>query len=217
MCDKIIYMRTVGWLLVILMFLTLPGYCVRIDGKFWDWQTFGREYQCKPHTLSKDRSGLDVQAVRLSLGSKFLYVMVVGRSVTGQKKDKGQGFRRTSVRVSFSSAQSPLNRVRVLADFEYPGKIKISMPDADTKMIGEENNRSWASGRSSGRYAFELKIPVFASSNGIHVGSKYGPLIHIADNSSGRKRLSDMLINTVDTQTHRLVSTALFTIKPGDL
>ena len=214
-------MKKAGFLLFVLLIFAMPSQCLRIDGRFWDWVSLDasqcKAYECKPKILLKDRSGLELQKVKIALGSKYLYVMLEGRSVTGQKRDSGQGFHRTSVRISFSSAQSPLNRVRVLADPQYPSEIKLSMPGKDTVAMGSVSERFWASGRASGKYAFEVKVPIFRTSNGIHIGSKQGPLVKLDEGTSGRKRLTDVLINTVDTETHHLVSTAGFAIKPGDL
>ena len=197
--------------------LAVSAWCIKIDGKFQEWEKIKTFYTCPHRFLEKDRSGLDMQSVKLCLGSKFLYIYIDGRSVTGIKPDKGWGAKKTSVRISFRSAQSPLNRVRVATDPTKPGQIKVSYPLALSKTYGSKTDKYWAISSFGKKYAFEIKIPVVSSTKGIHVGAKDKPLIKASSKTSTRKYLSEVLINTVDMKTHRLVDTIEFAIKKGDL
>jgi hypothetical protein len=50
------------------------------------------------------------------------------------------------------------------------------------------------------------------------VGASGGPLLRVSGSAGAtRKNLSDVLVNTVDIKTHRLVDTVEFSIKKGDL
>jgi len=159
-----------------------------------------------------------MKTVKMYLGKKYLYVLVKGKSVTGQKADKGEGFKRTSVRLSFSSAQSPLNRARILAHPGDPWRIKVSAPYARSLKLGNKTDKYWCFGKHNGSYYVEMKVPIFEDTKGVHVVSTRGPLIKLSAKDAGtRNRLSDLLINTVDTRTHRLVDTASFQIKKDDL
>jgi hypothetical protein len=193
-------------------------FCITIDGKFWDWGKTDTFYNCKPHALEKDRSGFDMESVKMCLGRKDLYIYIDGRSVAGLKPDAGWGVKKTSVRISFKSSQSPLNRVRIATEPAKPGQIKISYPPAPSKVFGSKTDKYWAIAKYGKKYAFEIKIPFFITSKGIHVGVSGGPLLRVSESySSSRKNLSDVLINTVDVKTHRLVDTVEFSIKKGDL
>jgi hypothetical protein len=192
--------------------------CITIDGKFWEWAKISTFYNCKPRALERGRSGFDMQSVKISLGRKFLYIYIDGRSVTGLKPDKGWGARKTSVRISFKSSQSPLNRVRIATYPSKPGAIKISYPHTASKTFGSKKDKFWALAKYGNKYAFEVQVPLIVSSKGIHVGANGGPLIRVSESySSSRKNLSDILINTVDDKTHRLVDTVEFSIKKGEL
>jgi len=193
------------------------AFCITIDGKFWDWGKIDTFYSCKPRALEKDRSGFDMESVKMCLGRKHLYIYIEGRSVAGLKPDAGWGVKKTSVRISFKASQSPLNRVRVAAEPAKPGQVKISSPPAPSKVLGSKTDKYWAIAKYGKKYAFEINIPFFITSKGIHVGVKGGPLIRLAGNDPSRKNLSDVLINTVDVKTHRLVDTVEFSIKKGDL
>ena len=193
-------------------------FCITIDGKFWDWGKTDTFYNCKPHALEKDRSGFDMESVKMCLGRKDLYIYIDGRSVAGLKPDAGWGVKKTSVRISFKSSQSPLNRVRIATEPAKPGQIKISYPPAPSKVFGSKTDKYWAIAKYGKKYAFEIKIPFFITSKGIHVGVSGGPLLRVSESyGSSRKNLSDVLINTVDIKTHRLVDTVEFSIKKGDL
>ena len=203
---------------LILTILIGPAFAITIDGKPWDWIGIGVFHYCSPRILEKDRSGIDMQKIKMCLGAKYLYIYIEGRSVAGQKVDRGWGAKKTSFRVSFNSAQSPLNRVRVAEYPDKPGQIKISCPGAESKMLGSKKNRFWAMGKYGSKYVFEIKIPFYYSAKGIHVGAAGGPLIRLSRYyASGREHLSDVLINSVDMKTHRLVDTAVFSIRKGQL
>lgn len=205
-------------LVIFTIFLASFALSITIDGKFWDWQEIKIFDQCKPRILSKDRSGLDMQSVKLVLTKKYLYALIEGDSVTGQTQDKGEGFRRTSVRLSFSSAQSPLNRARILAHPGDPWRIKVSVPQAGSIKVGSKKDKYWCFGKYGKNYFIEMKMPVFTDAKGIHVGSIRGPLLQLSPgNTSSRNHISDLLINTVDTRTHRLVDTTSIPIKKGAL
>jgi len=206
-------------LIFILTFLLLAvsSWCINIDGKFWDWGKTGIFCNCPARLLEKDRSGFDMESVKMCLGRRSLYIYIDGRSVAGLKPDAGWGVKKTSVRISFKSSQNPLNRVRIAADPAKPGQIKISYPQEPTKTLGSKKDKYWAISKYSKKYAFEIKIPFFVSSNGIHVGVKGGPLLKLSNSAASRKNLSDVLINTVDVKTHRLVDTVEFPIRKGDL
>jgi len=205
-------------LLLLILVFSGTSWAVKVDGKFWDWSAIGEYHKCSPRALSRDRSGFDMQSIKASLGAKFLYIYIEGRSVAGHKADRGWGVKKTSVRISFKSAQSPLNRVRIASDPARPGEIKISKPSLPTKAYGSKKNMYWAIARYGNKYAFECKIPVYSSSKGVHAGVQGGPLIKLSEsNTSKRTHLSDMLINTVDVKTHRLVDTVEFPIKKNDL
>jgi hypothetical protein len=193
-------------------------FCVTIDGKFWDWGKISTFYNCKPRALEKNRSGFDMESVKMCLGKKHLYIYIDGRSVAGQKPDAGWGAKKTSVRISFKSSQSPLNRVRIATEPAKPGQIKISYPPAPSKVLGSKTDKYWAIAKYGKKYAFEIKIPFYITSKGIHAAVKGGPLLRVSGSAgASRKNLSDVLINTVDVKTHRLVDTVEFSIKKGDL
>lgn len=197
--------------------LAVPSWCIKIDGKFWDWSNINAFYNCPVRPLEKNRSGLDMESVKIALGRKVLYIYIDGRSVTGQKQDSGWGAKKTSVRISFKSSQSPLNRVRIAAYPDKPGQIRIACPNAASTVLGNKADRYWMIAKYGKKYAFEIKIPILLSSQGIHVGVKGGPLIRLAGDAPSRKNLSDVLINTVDMKTHRLVDTVQFTIRKGEI
>lgn len=191
---------------------------IKIDGKIWDWGGIKNLYKCKPRLLDKNRSGLDMDNVRLTLGKKFLYILIEGKSVTGQKKDNGLGAHKTSIRISFKSSQSPLNRVRIAADPGKSGVIKISYPSIKSQVFGSPKDKYWAMGKYGKGYAFEFKIPIIISNKGVHVGVSQGPIIKPSKKyEGGRNSMSDVLINSVDIKTHRLVDSVEFTIKKGEL
>ena len=193
-------------------------FCITIDGKFWDWRKIDTFYSCKPHALKKDRSGFDMESVKMYLGRKDLYIYIDGRSVAGLKPDAGWGAKKTSVRISFRSSQSPLNRVRIATEPAKPGQIKISYPPAPSKVLGSKTDKYWAIAKYGKNYAFEIKIPFFITSKGIHAAVKGGPLLRLSSSAGeSRNKLSDVLINTVDVKTHRLVDTVEFSIKKDDL
>ncbi|MFH1709714.1 MAG: hypothetical protein ABH860_01415 [bacterium] len=205
-------------LILIFVFLAASSWCVNIDGKFWDWAKVKTFYRCKPHALEQNRSGFDMENVKMVLGKKHLYMYIYGRSVTGSKPDAGWGVKKTSVRISFKSSQSPLNRVRIAAYPARPGEIKLSHPPVPSKVFGSKTDKYWAIAKYGKKYAFEIKMPFFASAKGLHIGAIGGPLIKLSPgNSASRKNLSDILINTVDMKTHRLIDTVEFTLRKGDL
>jgi hypothetical protein len=205
-------------ILSLLLFLTIPSFCVRIDGKYWEWGNISPYYQCRPRIFARDRAGLDLKNVKILAGSKHIYMLIEGRSMSGIKADKGQGYRRASLRISFNSVQSPLNRARFLVDPNYPNKIKYSAPSVQSVYLGSIKDRYWASGRYGSIYFFEVKIPVVYDKKGAHVGRYSGPLIRLSSKYAGsREALSDVLINSVDCLTHRLVDTATFRIKAGTI
>ena len=194
------------------------AFCITIDGKFWDWGKVGTFYKCPQHILKKDRSGIDMENVKMCLGKKHLYIYIEGLSVAGLKPDAGWGAKKTSVRISFKSSQSPLNRVRIATEPAKPGQIKISYPPAPSKVFGSKTDKYWAIAKYGKKYAYEVKIPFFITTKGIHAGVKGGPLLRVSGSAgASRKNLSDVLINTVDVKTHRLVDTVEFSIKKGDL
>jgi len=199
------------------LLLAVSSWCINIDGKFWDWKDIDTFYNCPARPLEKDRSGFDMQSVKMCLGRRALYIYIDGRSVAGLKPDRGWGVKKTSVRISFKSSQSPLNRVRIAADPAKPGQIRIAYPGVLTETLGSKSDRYWAMAKYGRKYAFEIKIPFFISSKGIHVGVKGGPLLRLSRSTASRNNLSDVLINTVDVKTHKLVDTVEFSIKKGDL
>jgi hypothetical protein len=197
--------------------LAVSAWCIKIDGKFWEWGKFKTFYKCPSRLLEKDRSGFDMQSVKLCLGGKYLYIYIDGRSVAGLKPDRGWGAKKTSIRVSFRAAQSPLNRIRIATDPSKPGQIKISYPLAKSKIYGSKTDRYWYISNYGKKYAFEMKIPIFLSSKGVHIGAKDRPLIKLSGSGPSRQYLAEVLVNTVDMKTHRLVDTIEFAIKKGDL
>jgi hypothetical protein len=201
-------------LVSVLFFFIPPCFPVIIDGKFWDWQNIPVFHTVRPRILSRDRAGLDMQKVKLMLARHYLYVYVDGRSVNGQKRDDGEAMKSVSIRVSFNFANSPLQRVRIAAEPKDLWKIKISCPRQASQELGGKKDKYWSRGRSGSRYAFEIKIPVFYTKSGIHVGVPSGPLVGVYSGST-RTYLSDVLINSVDMRTHRLVDTVQFSIKKG--
>lgn len=198
------------------MSISCPSFCVNIDGKFWDWGSIGTFYTCPARLLEKNRSGFDMQSVKMSLGKKYIYIYLEGKSVTGKKADSGWGAKKTSVRISFKSAQSPLNRVRIATDPASPGKIKLSYPQITSRTYGSKQDKYWALAKYGNKYAFEIKIPIHYSKKGVHAGVPGGPIIKPAGESS-RNYLADVLINTVDVKIHRLVDTVEFPIRRGQL
>jgi hypothetical protein len=85
-------------------------------------------------------------------------------------------------------------------------------------MFGSKKNRFWYIGKFGSKYAFEIKIPFYYSSKGIHVAAKGGPLIRLSGSyAQSRRNLSEVLINSVDMKTHRLVDTTQFYISKGQL
>lgn len=153
----------------------------------------------------------------MCLGRHYLYIYIEGRSVTGIKPDAGQGLKKTSIRVSFDSAQSPLNRVRIAADPRKPWQVKLSYPSLPSRTYGNRKNRYWSFVREGNIAGFEVKVPVFQSWKGVNVGLTAGPIVKQSKISKvQRSRLSDVLINTVDIKTHRLVDTVSFSIHNGN-
>jgi len=199
------------------LLLASPSFCLKIDGKFWDWAKIGTFYRCPNRLLEKDRSGFDMHSVKMCLSGRYLYIYIDGRSVVGFKTDRGWGAKKTSVRISFTSSQSPLNRVRIATDPAKPGKIKVSYPAARSRYYGSKTDSYWAIAKYGGGYAFEIKIPVFASYKGVHVGAPGRSLIWQSSHGKARNHLSEVLINTVDMKTHRLVDTISFPIRKGEL
>jgi hypothetical protein len=198
--------------------LASSAWCIKIDGKFWDWSNIKTFYNCPARPLEKDRAGFDMRSIKLCLGRKFLYIYIDGKSVTGLKPDRGWGAKKTSIRVSFRSAQSPLNRVRIATDPSKPGEIKVSSSPDPSREYGSKADKYWDIARYGKKYAVEMKIPIFYSSKGIHIGAKGRPLIKLSGRvQSSRQYLSEVLINTVDMKTHRLVDTVEFAIKKGEL
>lgn len=206
-------------LIFILSFILLAAhsFCINIDGKFWDWGKVRTIYWCPSRPLERDRSGLDMRSVKMLIKGKYLYIYIDGRSVTGFRADSGWGAKKTSIRISFTSSQSPLNRIRIATDPSRPGKIKISWPAAKSRTYGSKADRYWAIAKYGAGYAFEVKIPIVASYKGIHVCALGRPLIWVPPGSSLRKHLSEVLINTVDMKTHRLVDTIQFPVRKGSL
>ena len=196
--------------------ISTASFCVKIDGRFWDWTGIGDFHKCVPRILSRDRSGLDMDTVKIHLTGKFLYIYIEGRSVKGKKPDDGSAMKGSSIRVSFNSSQSPLNRVRISAEPSTLWQIKVSKPGMKSVVYGSKKNKYWSRGRIGRKYAFEIKVPVFTSSKGVHAGVAGGPIIAISEEQGGsRNSLSEVLINSVDMKTHRLVDTVSFTIRKG--
>ena len=194
------------------------SFAITIDGKFWDWSRVPVFHDCVSRPMTKDRGGFDMRTVRMYLGREFLYMMIDGRSVEGLGYDHGEAMRKTSLRVSFSSAQSPLNRVRIAAEAGRLWEIKISVPEESSVTLGGKRDKYWSRGRNGGDYSFELKVPVVRTAGGVRVATAYGPLIKLPPGYSGsRSYLSLVLINTVDMKTHRLVDTTQFVIKPNSI
>jgi hypothetical protein len=205
-------------IIFLLCLLATPSFAVSIDGKAWDWANIPVYHACRSHPLSRDRVGMDMKSVKMYLGRQNIYIYVEGRSVSGMKYDDGEGFRKTSLRVSFNSAQSPLNRVRAATEIKQPWVIKLASPAQETKYLGSKQDKYWARGKYGNNYYYEMKVPVFISKKGIHVGSLSGPLVRLSKQYSGsRNTLSDVLINCVDMKTHRLVDTTQFSIKKDGL
>lgn len=205
-------------LLLLILVFSSASWAVRIDGKLWDWTDIGDFHKCGSRILSRDRAGLDMDTIKLHLAGKFLYVYIEGRSVNGKKRDDGSAVKGSSIRVSFNSSQSPLNRVRIAAEPGALWQIKVSKPGIESVVYGSKKNKYWSRGRIGRKYAFEIKIPVFRSTKGVHVGIAGGPLIAASDNqSTSRNLLSQVLINSVDMKTHRLVDTVSFAIMKGQL
>lgn len=211
-------MKKVLFFITIVLLISTASYCVKIDGRFWDWTDIGDFHKCRSRALSRDRSGLDMDTVKLHLTGKFLYIYVEGRSVKGKKPDDGSAVKGSSIRVSFSSSQSPLNRVRISTEPSALWQIKVSKPEMESVVYGSKKNKYWSRGRIGRKYAFEIKIPVFRSTKGVHIGVAGGPIIAVSeDQATSRNSLSEVLINSVDMKTHRLVDTVSFTIKKGML
>lgn len=211
-------MRKLFITLSLLLLLSIPSFCVRVDGKYWEWINVAPYYWCKPHVFARDRAGLDLRIVKILAGQKHIYMLIEGRSVSGVKADKGQGYKRTSLRISFNSVQSPLNRARYLVDPNYPCRIKYSAPAVKSAFLGSKKDRYWASGKYGNKYFYEVKIPVVYDKKGAHIGRYNGPLIRLSRQYAGsREGLSDVLINSVDAVTHRLVDTVTFRIKSGTI
>ncbi len=203
---------------LILTILCCSALAITIDGKFWDWDGIGVFHYCSPRLLEKDRSGIALQKVKMYLGRKYLYMYIEGVSVAGQKIDRGWGAKKTSFRISFSSVQSPLNRVRVAIYPAKPGQIRISYPRTISKVFGGKKDRFWWMAKYGRKFAFEIKIPFYYSAKGIHVAAKGGPLIRLSGSyAQGRRNLAEVLINSVDMKTHRLVDTTQFLISKGQL
>jgi hypothetical protein len=194
------------------------SFCINIDGKSSEWGNFRTFHRCPARPLEKDRAGFDMRSIKMCLGRHYLYIYIDGRSVTGLMPDRGGGMKKTSIRISFDSSQAPLNRVRIAADPRMPWQVKLSYPSVPSRIYGSQNNKYWSFIRQRNMSGFEVKIPVFLSRKGVHVGVAGGPIIR-QFNSTGvpRSRLSDVLINSVDIKTHRLVDTVLFSIRRGDL
>ncbi len=193
------------------------SFCINIDGNSRDWGNIRTFYKCPARPLEKDRSGFDMRSVKMFLGRHYLYIYIEGGSVTGLKPDSGSGLKKTSIRVSFDSSQSPLNRVRIAADPRKPWQVKLSYPSLPSKIYGSRKNKYWFFVRQGNIAGFEVKIPVFQSEKGVHVGLAAGPIIKQSKSSKvQRSRLSEVLINTVDIKTHRLVDTATFSVHNGD-
>jgi hypothetical protein len=196
-----------------LLLFQFPSFCISIDGKSMDWASIPIFQKCRPRVLSRDRAGLDMQYVKIGLSKRFMYFYIEGSSITGQKADNGEGFKKTSVRISANSAQSPLNRVRVLIDPKVPYKIKMAAPKKPTVDLGSKKEKYWSRGKVGRNYFFEVKVPVFVSPKGIHLGTKSGPLVRPSSDRTSKSAISDVLINTVDMKTHRLVDTTQFYIR----
>jgi hypothetical protein len=212
------YVKKFLLFLLLISVMPIPSFCVRVDGKYWEWENVPEFYKCRPRVFARDRSGLDLRAIKILGGNKHIYMLIEGRSMTGVKADKGQGFRRTSLRISFNSTASPLNRARILIDPNFPNKIKISMPSVPSFYVGTKKDRYWASGKYGTVCFFEIKIPIVYDKKGAHIGRYNGPLVKLSPKYAGsRESLSDVLINSVDVLSHRLVDTATFRIKSGSI
>ncbi len=188
---------------------------IKIDGQDNDWANVRTFCKCPLRPLEKDRAGFDMKSIKLLLGNGFLYIFIDGRSVTGLKPDSGAGLKKTSIRVSFRSEQSLLNRVRIAADPDSPWQVKLSYPSTTSEVFGSRKNKYWAFIREKKRAGFEIKIPVFRTQKGIQVGVPDGPIIKTSRPQS--TMLSYVQINSVDVSTHRLVDTVEFPIHRGDL
>jgi hypothetical protein len=188
---------------------------INIDGRDNDWAKVRVFRKCSLRPLEKDRAGFDMKNIKLLLGNGFLYIYIDGKSVTGLKPDGGAGLKKTSIRVSFKSEPSPLNRVRIAADPDAPWQVKLSYPSITSEVLGSQNNKYWAFIRGKKKeVGFEIKVPVYRTQKGIQVGVPSGPLIKTFGSQGS---LSDVQINSVDVVTHRLVDTVEFPIHRGDL
>ncbi len=207
-------MKKIFFSILCLIATASSSFCINIDGMSRDWANIRTFYRCPARPLEKNRSGFDMKSVKLFLGGHYLYIYIDGRSVTGAKADSGAGLKKTSVRVSFDSARSPLNRVRIAADPGKPWQVKLSYPSVPSRMYGSRKIKYWSFIREGSKAGIELKIPVFQSGKGVHVGIAAGPIIK-GPGESRSGRLSDVLINAVDVKTHRLVDTVKFSINNG--
>jgi hypothetical protein len=209
-------MKKLVFLVLVLGLFSASAWPIKIDGQSQDWANVRIFRRCPLRPLEKDRAGLDMKNIKLLLGKDYLYVYVDGRSVNGLKPDKGDGLKRTSIRVSFMSLQSPLNRVRIATDPDSPWQVTLSYPSITSEVFGSQQNKYWAFIRKNNKEAaFEMKIPVYHTKKGIQVGVPDGPLVRAF--KSQHTQLTDVQINSVDMKTHRLVDTVEFPIHKGDL
>lgn len=154
-------MKKLVFFVLALVLLSVSAWPIKIDGQAEDWSGVRTFRNCPLRPLEKDRAGFDMKSVKLLLGNGFLYMYIDGRSVTGLKPDNGAGLKRTSVRVSFRSEQSLLNRVRIAADPDAPWQVKLSHPSITSEVLGGQKNKYWAFTRKKREVGFEIKIPVY--------------------------------------------------------
>jgi hypothetical protein len=208
-------MKKLAILVLALGLFAVSAWPIKIDGQDRDWANVRTFRKCPIRPLEKDRAGFDMKSIKLLLGNGFLYMYIDGRSVTGLKPDDGAGLKKTSVRVSFRSEQSLLNRVRIAADPDAPWQVKLSYPSISSEVLGSQKNKYWSFIRKKKEAGFEIKIPVYRTQKGIQAGVPDGPLIKTF--GSQNSQLSDVQINSVDVATHRLVDTVEFPLHRGDL
>lgn len=187
---------------------------IKIDGRFNDWANVPKIYSDKKGDVDTARSGMDFLTVSMKLEGKYLYILIKGISQTGGNFDNGESLPNISIRISFVSSYSPLNRIRIATGSEEPGVITVSQPSAKTVKYGNAGNPCWRFGKiGKWRNGVEVKIPVYTDKNGaMCVGAMNGPVIHKRAQEKKRRRLSEAFISNVNVKTHLFIDKAEFPV-----